>query len=367
METRVWVRKCAQEEGLQKRDALLETMLKEIPVDFSVRDDKLNMVWQSDLSKKTWGNNEGKPIDYSDVDSKSQKKWKKIFNRALAGELVKGEDSPLIYGTQHTFYTIVSPVFINNKVGQVTVINVDISKLKETEKELLSRNTELEKLNTELDRFVYSASHDLRAPLASILGLIDLSKRESNTPDNNKYLDLMETSVKTMDNFITDITEYSRNLRLKTEFKPVNLEGIVSDSFNHLKFMGNENSKLEVDISGDHEFISDADRLRLIFNNLLSNAIRYRSPGRESIIDLKADISKNETEITITDNGIGIRPEHLDRVFDMFYRANHTNVGSGLGLFIVKETVEKLNGTVSIQSTPGEGTKIQLVLPNRKK
>jgi signal transduction histidine kinase len=342
-------------------------MLREIPVDFSVRDDKLNMLWQSDLSKKTWGNNEGNPIDFSDVDPKSQKKWKKTFKRALAGEMIKGEDSPLIYGTKYIFYTIVSPVFINDEVNQVTVINVDISKIKETEKELLVRNTELQKLNTELDRFVYSASHDLRAPLASILGLIDLSKRETNSPDNNQYLDLMQTSVKTMDNFITDITEYSRNLRLITEFKPVNLVDIINDSFNHLKFMGNENSNLEIDISGDHEFISDADRLRLIFNNLLSNAIRYRSPGRASIIHLKAKISKKETKITIADNGIGIRPEHLDSVFDMFYRANHTNVGSGLGLFIVKETVEKLKGSVTINSTPGEGTKIQLILPNRKK
>ncbi|MEN8249282.1 MAG: PAS domain S-box protein, partial [Bacteroidota bacterium] len=168
------------EQNLLERDALLETMLREIPVDFSVRDSNLNLVIQSDISKQIWGNIEGKPIDYSDIDVKSQKNWKDIYKRALKGEVIKGEAQLEIHGKPFTFYNIVSPVKIKDKITEVITINLDISKIKETEEKLKEQNIQLTKLNSELDRFVYSASHDLRAPLASLLGLIDLATRERN-------------------------------------------------------------------------------------------------------------------------------------------------------------------------------------------
>jgi PAS domain S-box-containing protein len=355
------------ETSLQKRDALLETMLREIPVDFSVRDADLYMVWQSDLSKQIWGDNIGKPIDYSDVDKASQKKWQDIFKRALKGENIKGEDTPSIFGKSYIFYSIVSPVLLNNDVTQVMVINIDISKLKKTAQQLKTQNTELQKLNEELDRFVYSASHDLRAPLASVLGLIDLSKREQTTADGEEYLRLMERSVKTMDHFISDITEYSRNLRLQTQTIPVDIDKLIQESFDQVKFMGDQAANLKISIVGKKRFYSDYDRLKLILNNLLSNSIRYRAPGRPPQIDITVELKKDSTIFTVKDNGIGIKPDHLDKVFDMFYRANDRNAGSGLGLFIVKEAVEKLKGKISINSTPDVGTTILVDLPNQKK
>jgi len=355
------------EQNLLERDALLETMLREIPIDFSVRDANLNMVIQSDLSKQYWGNNEGKPIDYKDVDKKAAKKWKKIFSNALKGEIVKGEDHVKIYDKPYIFYSIASPVIVNNKVSEVIVINIDISKIKETEAKLRTQNKQLTKLNTELDRFVYSASHDLRAPLASLLGLIDLTSREINTTTTQHYLELMSKSINTMDRFISDITEYSRNLRLNTVSNKIDFDKLINESFSHIQYMLPEAATYKANITNKADFYSDYERIRMVINNLISNSIRYKAYGRAPHIDFTIVTNSKMVKIDICDNGIGIEEKHLNHVFEMFYRATDKNVGSGLGLFIVKETIEKLKGTISITSEINKGTKVHIELPNLKR
>jgi PAS domain S-box-containing protein len=352
------------EENLLERDALLETMLREIPIDFSVRDANLNMLLQSDLSKEYWGNNEGKPIDYSDIDDISREKWQEVFNKALDGEVVKGEDNVNINGKPYSFFSVASPVKIKGKVTEVMVINIDISKIKETEEKLKEQNKLLTKLNTELDRFVYSASHDLRAPLASLLGLIDLSSRERNSDSTDHYLELMSKSINTMDRFITDITEYSRNLRLETLANLIDFDKLFTESFNQIQYMLPGPATSSISITGKTPFYSDYERLKMVMNNLISNSIRYKAYGREPAIELNVKITKEKAIIEVNDNGIGIGEKHLQRVFEMFYRANDINVGSGLGLFIVKETIEKLRGTVSITSQLNTGTRVSITLPN---
>jgi signal transduction histidine kinase len=352
------------EENLLERDALLETMLRDIPVDFSVRDANLNMVIQSDLSKKYWGNNEGKPIDYSDIDKESKSKWQGIFKKALSGKATKGEDRVEIYGKPYTFYSIASPVKVKGKVSEVIVINIDISKLKETEQQLQEQNKQLTKLNTELDRFVYSASHDLRAPLASLLGLIDLTTRERNSDSTTHYLELMSKSINTMDRFIADITQYSRNLRFDTIANEIDFEDLFKESFEHVQYMLAGPATSSINIKGEFPFYSDHERLKIVFNNLISNSIRYKGYGRDTVIELNVTIDEEKAEIDVIDNGLGIGEEHLSRVFEMFYRANDKNVGSGLGLFIVKETIEKLKGTIIITSEVGVGTTVHIEIPN---
>lgn len=355
------------EESLRHNKALLDTLLREMPIDFSVRDKQLKMLWQSNKSKEVWGDNEGKDIDFSDVNEASASKWKVIFKRVLAGETIRGENEVKIYGKPYHFYSIASPIKVKNNVEQAIIIHLDISQIKKAEKKLKSQNAKLKKLNAELDRFVYSASHDLRAPLASLLGLIDLSKREKTSPALNEYLTLMNKSIIKLDSFISDITDYSRNLRLATTHEKIDFKQLITESFDSLAYMSNEKIKLSISVKGKAAFYSDKDRVRLIINNLLSNSIRYRSHTRQPAIKVSIEQSKEQACITIADNGIGIEEKYQKKIFNMFYRANDQNTGSGLGLFIVKETTDKLKGKIQLISALDKGTTISITLPNQGK
>ncbi|MEN8251654.1 MAG: HAMP domain-containing sensor histidine kinase, partial [Bacteroidota bacterium] len=229
---------------------------------------------------------------------------------------------------------------------------------------LKEQNIQLTKLNTELDRFVYSASHDLRAPLASLLGLIDLATRERNTEATDQYLDLMSKSINTLDTFISNITEYSRNIRLETKASKIDFKAIISESFNHIQYMIPGSASFDIKVQGTKDFYSDPERISMILNNLISNSIRYKSYERDPRIKFSVKFDEHNATIRIADNGMGIHKKHLKNVFDMFYRANEHKAGSGLGLYIVKETIEKLEGSISIKSELNKGTTITMKIPN---
>ncbi len=352
------------EENLLKNQALLSTLLREIPVDFSVRDVNLKMLWQSNKSKEVWGNNEGKEIDFSDVNEASANQWKDIFKRVLKGETIKGDTDVKIYNKPYSLHSIASPIFVQGKIEQIAIIHIDISQLKKAEKKLLLRNSKLKKLNAELDRFVYSASHDLRAPLASLLGLIDLSRREKSTPLLSEYLTLMNKSITKLDSFISDITDYSRNLRLEKVCKKIDFNTIIEELFGSLAYMSPDKIDFGIKVTGRAHFYSDPNRLKLILNNLLSNSIRYRSKARKAEITVDVKKNKKQAIIKVIDNGIGIEKKYQTKIFEMFYRANDQNTGSGLGLFIVKETVDKLKGKIELMSEIDKGATITITLPN---
>jgi len=242
----------------------------------------------------------------------------------------------------------------------------DISIVKETQQMLEVQNEELKKINSELDRFVYSASHDLKAPLASVLGLINIARLSQNQEEISQYLRLMETSVRKLDNFIREIIAYSRNSRLELAQDLIHFEQILEEAYENVKYLENyERLDRRLSIEGDVPFYTDSKRLLIIFNNLISNAIIYQNTlAEESFIEIKVRLQPEKAEIHFIDNGQGIAPEHLDNIFKMFYRASQDSKGSGLGLYIVKETIDKLGGSIEVSSVYGEGTDFYLVLPN---
>lgn len=242
----------------------------------------------------------------------------------------------------------------------------DISIVKETQQMLEVQNEELKKINSELDRFVYSASHDLKAPLASVLGLINIARLSQNQEEISQYLRLMEISVRKLDNFIREIIAYSRNSRLELAQDLIHFEQILEEAYENVKYLENyERLDRRLSIEGDVPFYTDSKRLLMIFNNLISNAIIYQNTlAEESFIEIKVRLQPEKAEIHFIDNGQGIAPEHLDNIFKMFYRASQDSKGSGLGLYIVKETIDKLGGSIEVSSVYGEGTDFYLVLPN---
>jgi signal transduction histidine kinase len=239
-----------------------------------------------------------------------------------------------------------------------------MKKLLESTIEIKLKNENLTQANKELDRFVYSASHDLRSPLTSLKGLIQIAKEEKDKEQINYYFDLMEQSITRQDQFITDIIDYSRNKRIEKNLKSVNLHLIINEviqQFGHDEITKNIEieKKLEID-----EIRSDALRLKIIFNNLISNAIKYGDPKKEKKkIEIQV-FSENEVyKIVVKDNGMGIEEEVLPRIFEMFFGTNH-NIGSGLGLYITMEAVQVLSGTIMASSQINEGTIFTITLPN---
>ncbi|MEM9981319.1 MAG: PAS domain S-box protein [Bacteroidota bacterium] len=259
---------------------------------------------------------------------------------------------------------------LRNALEKELLLNTELAQreeqLRETNRNLSNSNEELRKINEELDRFVYSASHDLRAPIASVLGLIAVSKLSEDTEEIHKYLDLQERSIKKLDNFIQEILDYSRNARTKVLKEEIDLQTMVTSIFEQHTYMVNAHDvQKKIQISQPVPFYSDRNRLIIILNNLISNAIRYANMHQpQAIIKVKARITKKEATIEVVDNGQGIGEEHLDKIFEMFYRATEKQSGSGLGLYIVKETVEKLGGKIFIRSKLSEGTHVIFVIPN---
>lgn len=243
---------------------------------------------------------------------------------------------------------------------------VDISDLKRSKLLLHEKNDELKKINAELDRFVYSASHDLRAPLASLLGLVNVAMLENSSPKLNNYLELMRGSVNKLDDLISDIIHFSRNARLDITPEPVHFENLAQETFDHLKYLPTAGSiETSVSIEPYTNFYSDPKRLRILFNNLVSNAFRYHDLSKDTpFIKIQVCFKQDQAVITVTDNGKGIHPDHVDDIFEMFFRATEDSQGSGLGLYIVKETVEKLQGTIQVDSKVREGTTFTLHIPN---
>ncbi|MDB5271843.1 MAG: hybrid sensor histidine kinase/response regulator [Chitinophagaceae bacterium] len=241
-------------------------------------------------------------------------------------------------------------------------------KRKQDEEELRKQNEELIKINRELDSFVYSVSHNLRAPLASILGLVHVAKLEDQKYNNTftPYLKMIELSVNRLDETIKEILDYSRNARSPLTLSPINLEKLIKDCFDKVKYLDRyADIKKTVHAKIEVPFYSDQYRLSTILLSIISNAIIYCDDKKtKKTLSIDAVALEDKVTITIKDNGIGIDKEYIDLIYKMFFRATDESKGAGLGLYIVKETLAKLNGEIKVESTLHEGTSFTVTVPN---
>jgi len=241
--------------------------------------------------------------------------------------------------------------------------NITSSKLQELAHK--KANEELVQANTELDNFVYKASHNLRGPITSCMGLINLCELENENENIKMFLDLQRKSLNKLDNFIKDILEYSWNSRSDSTPEPIHFSSLIEDCVSNYELLDNfENINMIINIDHEQPFYSDAQRLRIIFANILSNAIKFSRSKIKSFVKVKLKTTAEKASIVIEDNGMGIDGSHLNKVFDMFYRASEEKAGAGIGLYIAKQAVDKLNGTIQISSNKKVGTKVVLEIPN---
>lgn len=232
------------------------------------------------------------------------------------------------------------------------------------EQRVARQNELLSKTNNELDRFVYSASHDLRAPLTSVMGLITLAEKGNETEVKN-YLGLMRQRIHSLEAFIHDVTDFSRNNRLTVDKKEVAVAALVMDTWEGLRFIeGADAIRFKMDIRSELTIATDPSRLRIVLGNLLSNAIRYHNLHKvDPFIRVAATVQTNALLLEVEDNGQGIDRQYQSKIFEMFYRANEGSKGSGLGLYIVSEVLAKVDGAIDVESTLGKGTLFKVKIP----
>ncbi len=234
--------------------------------------------------------------------------------------------------------------------------------------ELSLSNKELIKTNKELDRFVYSVSHDLRSPLTSILGLISFIEEDSREPDTLEHVKMIRSSINRLDGFIRNILSYSQNNRTDLETQEIPIKKAINEIIDSVRNIKEANGiSFKIDIDEQYPFYSNWHRFNTVLENLISNAIKYHKKeisGR--YLKLTGTSDEEELKLNISDNGMGIASEFHDKIFEMFYRLPGTTEGTGLGLYIVKESIEKMQGSIEIESEKGVGTSFNIKLKNLK-
>ena len=241
--------------------------------------------------------------------------------------------------------------------------------------ELLQQREELEhalqaveERNYELDQFVYKTSHDLRAPIASAMGLLNIIQLEQDNSRLPEYLKLIGISLQKQDTFIKAMLSFSKSTRAKNQAEGVDFRELIEQCLQDLQHLpGYREIEIQIEVTPTAEpFYSDKMKLYIILANIISNSIKYRNPHVKNMLLIQAGPTKNGIKLLVEDNGIGIAQENKASIFDMFYRGTELSDGSGLGLYIVKQTVEKLRGSITVESSLGEGARFTISIPNQQ-
>lgn len=226
----------------------------------------------------------------------------------------------------------------------------------------LATNTQL---RSDHDSFVYMAAHDLRSPLMSVKGLIYLMQLESEKEHLVSYFGLLEKSVDRMNQAISDIITHSQNRTEEIELEPVDFKEIAQESLNDLQYMAGAKS-VHISLSAEDGglFFSSRKKLISIFSNIISNAIRYHDESKNSFLKINLTYNSEGCQTIFEDNGIGIDEEVQAKVFEKFFLVTPDQGGSGIGLYTVKKSIEKLGGNIHLRSKLGRGTTFIIQIPN---
>lgn len=298
---------------------------------------------------------------------KDKKYWKTRIEKTLTNSKQQFTYSKHLDNELQIFEIKSKFIDFNNEERLISLFAYNQTATKSFEKQLEKQNFELKKINEELDNFVYSVSHQIRSPLTSLLGLINIAKIDKQNKIRD-YLDLMQTSIANLDQTVHEINDYSKNARLDIQCEEIDFEKICQEILDDISFGGRLISfKVIRNINNGQLFKSDGERIRVIISNLLSNAIKFNDLEKDQpTITIDIITSKKNAEITITDNGEGIDERALPKIFDMFYRGSRSAQGAGLGLYVVKEIVHKIKGSIEVESESGYGSKFIVKLPNLK-
>ncbi|MBO9700992.1 MAG: PAS domain-containing sensor histidine kinase [Sporocytophaga sp.] len=250
-------------------------------------------------------------------------------------------------------------------------MNADLENMvKERTDELLKTIKELQRINNDLDNFIYTASHDLKAPISNIEGLIsslfeELGEISSLNVDLREIKTMIDVSVEKFQVTIKDLTEIAKIQ--KESLENVELVGL-SELIDDVKItisdqISRNNAEIIYHLDDCNEIKFVRKNLKSIIYNLISNSIKYRSPERNPIVKIMCSSDEYFNTIICQDNGLGIKAENIDKIFNMFKRFHDHVEGSGVGLYIVKRIIENAGGRIDVESVEGEGSIFKVILP----
>jgi len=228
------------------------------------------------------------------------------------------------------------------------------------------KNDELQKAYNELDKFAYSISHDIRGPLSGILGAINVAREIDDVEEMREMLFLMAKSLNKLDTYILSMHDYYSLQRGELKIKELDFNKIIDDLKAMYTILSKTNKvAFNISVEQDEIFRSDDVPVRLILNNLLSNAFKYQDKkSKNKSVDVIVKVQNSLATIYVKDTGIGILGTHIGEIFNLFYRANFQEVGSGFGLYNVKSAILKLNGQIEVTSVLHQGTTFRVTIPS---
>jgi PAS domain S-box-containing protein len=257
------------------------------------------------------------------------------------------------------FDVYVSNLLNHYKVQGLVLKLHDITQKKKKEKDLV-------RSNQHLDQVIYKTTHDLKAPLMSALGLVKIAE-DAPLEAKDQYIGLIKKTLVKLDAYIDEMNNFFRNEKLALQRDKIDLGALLKEEQENLKNL-DHGDKIDVlfEVDNSVEWYSDAIRVKTIVTNIFSNAIKYQDLQKQNpFIKIAAHVTEEFCDLSIEDNGIGIEPEFQDKIFDLFFRATDQSKGTGLGLFIVKDTIERLKGMIKVKSRQGKGTTFFIRIPNQ--
>ena len=231
------------------------------------------------------------------------------------------------------------------------------------EKKVSERTKELEEAYAELNNFTYRSAHDLKGPIARLLGLCHLAKIEINDDKAIQYLSRFENTASQMGALLSELMMAQEIKTKLVEFHKIKLKGLLANIIDEVHADIKNDVKFSIDMEEDLLIDSDPLLMKALLKILIDNAISYRSKNGDCHIQIAGCLKSSQLEITIQDNGIGILEEMQDKIFDMFSIGSENSTGLGLGLYKAKIITKKLHGSISLENQlPGE-TCFKVIIP----
>lgn len=287
--------------------------------------------------------------------------------------LSKGETPPFAFWAAQTAYILVTSVLLSQAIRKIDEAfensqhEILERKRAEAEREIFIR--ELESKNAELERFTYTVSHDLKSPLITISGYLGLLEKDSKSGDvqkfNNDVERIREATLK-MQTLLNDLLELSRVGHLMNPPQEISFEEIVQEALSIVEIrLRDGNIKVVVQKNLPMVYV-DRARLVEVIQNLLDNAAKFMGHQTDPQIEIGVDTEKNEHVFHVKDNGMGIDSAHHERVFGLFNKLDSQSEGTGIGLALVKRTIEIHGGSIWIESHVGKGATFYFTLPLKR-